>query len=134
MASRIGTADLTEFLTANLDRSPMVYSSGDPDVVVKAQTRYGGDRLADTLDRLFADTARNLVANGLRRLVVAGGETSGAVTQALNLGPLTIGPEIEPGVPILTDGHRKIALALKSGNFGGRDFFANALAAMQGAK
>ena len=134
MASRIGAADLTAFLTENLDRSPMVYSSGDPDVVAKAQTRYGGDRLADTLDRLFADTARNLVTNGLRRLVVAGGETSGAVTQALNLGPLTIGPEIEPGVPILMDGHRKIALALKSGNFGGRDFFANALAAMQGAK
>ena len=134
MAGRLGAAELMAFLTANLDRSPLVYSSSDPDMVAQAQARHGREQLADTLDGLFADTARHLIASGVRRLVVAGGETSGAVTQALNLGPLSIGPEIEPGVPILTDGQRTVALALKSGNLGGPDFFTKALAVMRGAR
>jgi uncharacterized protein YgbK (DUF1537 family) len=59
-------------------------------------------------------------------LVVAGGETSGAVAQALDLEALSIGPEIDPGVPILIGGKGRIALALKSGNFGAPDFFLKA--------
>jgi len=66
---------------------------------------------------------------GVARLVVAGGETSGAVVQALGVEALAIGPEIDPGVPWTTSiGPRPLALALKSGNFGAEDFFAKSLA------
>jgi 3-dehydrotetronate 4-kinase len=68
----------------------------------------------------------------VRRLVVAGGETSGAVAQALNLGDLLIGPEIDPGVPIVISRRRNLALAFKSGNFGRPTFFAHALATLRG--
>jgi uncharacterized protein YgbK (DUF1537 family) len=92
------------------------------------QEKYGREAVAEKLDGLFADTARTLVNSGITRLVVAGGETSGAVVSALNLGALQIGSEIDPGVPVLLSGGRKpIALALKSGNFGTPDFFTKAL-------
>ena len=76
--------------------------------------------------------------NGYRRIIVAGGETSGAVAQAvtdqLGIFAMHIGPEIDPGVPILTIGQdTPVALALKSGNFGAEDFFAKALRKMAGA-
>ena len=70
---------------------------------------------------------------GVRRLVVAGGETSGAVVTALDLGALTIGPEIDPGVPVvISTGQAPVAMALKSGNFGAPDFFVKALDRMAG--
>jgi 3-dehydrotetronate 4-kinase len=84
------------------------------------------------LEGLFAETARRLVDRGVRRVVVAGGETSGAVAQALDLDGLTIGPEVSPGVPVLVSEERGVALALKSGNFGGEDFFEEALDALAG--
>ena len=72
--------------------------------------------------------AQGLVAGGVRKLVVAGGETSGAVVKALGVQLLRIGPQIDPGVPwTVSAGDPAIALALKSGNFGGTDFFAKAL-------
>ena len=79
--------------------------------------------------------ARGLVHAGARRLVVAGGETSGAVVQALGVKGLAIGPMIDPGVPATVSIGREppLALALKSGNFGGRDFLLRAFAAMPGA-
>ncbi|MNV18959.1 hypothetical protein D3C71_1098000 [compost metagenome] len=95
--------------------------------VERLQKRYGREKVAATLDGLFAEAARSLVESGVNRLVVAGGETSGAVAQALDLEALSIGPEIDPGVPILIGGKGRIALALKSGNFGAPDFFAKAL-------
>ena len=75
----------------------------------------------------MGEIARQLVAGGVTRLVVAGGETSGAVVTALGLDTLAIGPEIDPGVPwTLSLGEPNLALALKSGNFGGPDFFTKA--------
>ena len=64
--------------------------------------------------------------------MVAGGETSGAVVTALGLDALAIGPEIDPGVPVLTNREGTLALALKSGNFGSPDFFEKALARLAG--
>jgi 3-dehydrotetronate 4-kinase len=97
------------------------------------QARFGRDRVAAAIDALFAETARSLVSAGIRRLVVAGGETSGAVVSALDLGALTIGAEIDPGVPVLVSGgERPVALALKSGNFGAPDFFNKALERLAG--
>ena len=96
-----------------------------------SRPRMGARRSRAALDALFAETAARLVYDGVRRLVVAGGETSGAVVSALSLDALAIGPEIDPGVPALAaaDG-RPLALALKSGNFGAPDFFAKALNAL----
>ncbi|MBY5825887.1 3-oxo-tetronate kinase [Rhizobium leguminosarum] len=128
------TADaLVTFLRQHEGSAPLVYSSGAPDDVDLLQRRYGRDTVAHKLDALFAETAQKLVAGGIRRLVVAGGETSGAVVSALNLGALTIGPEIDPGVPVLlSQGEQPIALALKSGNFGAPDFFTKALERLSG--
>jgi uncharacterized protein YgbK (DUF1537 family) len=128
MKGDLQASDLVAFVRQNEGGAPLVYSSAAPEEVAALQQRYGRERIAEVLDALFAATARELVAGGLRRLVVAGGETAGAVVSALDLGALTIGPEIDPGVPALvSDGDPPIALALKSGNFGAPDFFRKAL-------
>jgi uncharacterized protein YgbK (DUF1537 family) len=81
------------------------------------------------LESALARIAQGLIARGVTRLVVAGGETAGAVVQALGVAVLKIGPQIDPGVPwTATQGPHTILLALKSGNFGTRDFFAKSLA------
>jgi uncharacterized protein YgbK (DUF1537 family) len=133
MAGKTTTVDLVSFLLANQGRAPLVYSSDTPEKVRAVQERFGRERVAGALDDLFADTARQLVGAGIRRLVVAGGETSGAVVSALGLGALTIGREIDPGVPVLLSaGEKPVALALKSGNFGAPDFFEKALERLAG--
>lgn len=132
MSGRFARSQLLSFLEANRGRAPLAYSSGDPVAVAAAQEKFGRDIVAERLDTLFGETARALVAGGVRRLVIAGGETSGAVVQALDLGALRVGPEIDPGVPILSNAEGTIALALKSGNFGSEDFLAKALDAMAG--
>ncbi|APG89108.1 paral tRNA synthase (plasmid) [Sinorhizobium americanum CCGM7] len=133
MDGKIAPAELTSFLLANQGRAPLVYSSGAPDEVQAIQARFGREKVAAALDNLFANTARELVTAGIRRLVVAGGETSGAVVSALDLGALRIGSEIDPGVPVLlSKGDEPVALALKSGNFGAPDFFAKALERLAG--
>ncbi|TIO10085.1 MAG: four-carbon acid sugar kinase family protein [Mesorhizobium sp.] len=125
--------DLVSFVRGNEGKAPLIYSSASPDEVARLQGIHGREHVAQTLDALFADTARKLVSGGVRRLVVAGGETSGAVVSALDLGALAIGAEIDPGVPVLVaEGKGPIALALKSGNFGSRDFFDKALERLAG--
>lgn len=104
---------------------PLVFSSADPSAVAEAQTRFGTARTAAALEGFFTDVARAAVAGGAKRLVVAGGETSGAVVEGLDLARLTIGPEIDPGVPALRARH-DLVFALKSGNFGAVDFFEKA--------
>ena len=79
----------------------------------------------------MAEVAKGLVSRGVRRLVVAGGETSGAVVQALGISGLRIGPQIDPGVPWTASlDDPPLALALKSGNFGTNDFFTRAFACL----
>ncbi|TRW99131.1 four-carbon acid sugar kinase family protein [Paracoccus sp. M683] len=138
MEGRVTAADLVAFVEGHSGRAPLVYSSGTPDQVGAMQRRFGREQVADRLDALFAQTARDLVARGYRRIVVAGGETSGAVAQAvtatLGARDMRIGPEIDPGVPILGLGQADgapVLLALKSGNFGAEDFFAKALRMME---
>jgi uncharacterized protein YgbK (DUF1537 family) len=129
----IGVGDLVDFIRAHEGEAPLVASSATPEEVAAVQRRHGRDRVAAALDTLFAETARALVAGGVRRLVVAGGETSGAVVSALGLGVLAVGPEIDSGVPVLvSEGPDPLALALKSGNFGAPDFFAKALRKLAG--
>ncbi|WP_113156912.1 3-oxo-tetronate kinase [Nitratireductor sp. OM-1] len=112
--------------------APLVYSSADPDVVRAAQARFGREEVASALEGFFAAAAVQLVADGYERLVVAGGETSGAVVEALDLLALDVGPEIAPGVPALKAAGRPVFVALKSGNFGDDVFFAKALNVLKG--
>jgi uncharacterized protein YgbK (DUF1537 family) len=117
-------------VAAELDagRPFLIYSSAAPEQIAEVQRRLGQDRAATLVEDTLALTARELVARGVRRLVVAGGETSGAVVKALGVQALAIGPAIAPGVPwTLTLGGPQLMLALKSGNFGGPDFFEKAL-------
>lgn len=132
MAGAVTVETLCAFVEGSTNPAPLIYSSGKPEEVLAAQAEFGREVVAERLDTLFAKTAKKLVSGGVTRLVVAGGETSGAVVQALSLGALTIGPEIDPGVPILIGENNRVGLALKSGNFGGLDFFARALAALAG--
>ena len=109
---------------------PLIYTSADPDTVRAAQDRYGREAVASAIESLFAATARALVDRGVTRLISAGGETSGAVVEGLGLKRLAIGPEIDPGVPVMRAGP-DLVLALKSGNFGVPDFFGKAATLME---
>lgn len=107
----------------------LVYSSADPEKVAAAQERHGRRRAGRMIEETLAALAAALRARGFTRFVVAGGETSGAVVPALGIRALRVGPEIAPGVPWCesVDAPSPLAVALKSGNFGGADFFAEAL-------
>lgn len=111
----------------------LIYATSDATSVKAAQALLGVEYAGQLVETTLASIARTLVSNGVRKLVVAGGETAGAVVQALNVSALRIGPQIDPGVPwTLSQGEPpgvpRLALALKSGNFGAVDFFAKALA------
>ncbi len=115
-----------------LEQGPvLVYSSADPATVKSVQGQLGVDAAGALVERTLAAIARGLVARGVRQLVVAGGETSGACVQALNITQMKIGPQIDPGVP-WCHAHSDMApgtglhLTLKSGNFGTDDFFGKA--------
>jgi uncharacterized protein YgbK (DUF1537 family) len=109
------------------DKPFLLYSSDDPAEVAAIQDRLGRDRAGETVEHAFAAAAKRLAAGGVTRLLVAGGETSGAVVQGLGIRTLEIGPEIDPGVPWtrVVDGPDMV-IALKSGNFGAPDFFLKA--------
>lgn len=107
--------------------TPLVYSSDAPEAVHAVQARLGRDKAGHLVEDLLAAVAAALPDAGFRRLLVAGGETSGAVVAALGVRALAIGPEIDPGVPwTLSLSGPAVALALKSGNFGTPDFFLKA--------
>jgi len=117
-----------DWALAQPDGSPvLIYGSADPAEVAAIQARYGRERAGAMMEDTLGAIAAGLVEAGARRLIVAGGETAGAVVSALGVTALRIGPEIDPGVPWTeTLGPRRLALALKSGNFGSEDFFAKA--------
>ncbi|MDO5625274.1 MAG: four-carbon acid sugar kinase family protein [Pseudomonadota bacterium] len=114
-------------------QSMLVYSTAEPQQVKAVQGQLGVGEAGALVERAIAAIARGLVARGVRQLVVAGGETSGAVVQALGVRQMQIGPQIDPGVPwthALSDAG-PLHLALKSGNFGGDDFFTRAFTTLQ---
>ena len=107
----------------------LVYGSSDPAELSAIHREHGRDRSGALMEATIGRIAAGLAANGFRRLVVAGGETAGAVVSALGVRALRIGPEIAPGVPWTeTLNGPRLALALKSGNFGAGDFFPRAFA------
>jgi uncharacterized protein YgbK (DUF1537 family) len=119
----------------HLGKGPiLIASSATPDQVAALQARYGRDAAGHAIEQAMADIAQGLVLSGVRRLVVAGGETSGAVVDRLGIPGFLVGAEIAAGVPVLRAVGAKegaMLLALKSGNFGGPEFFSDALTLMR---
>jgi 3-dehydrotetronate 4-kinase len=112
----------------------LIASSSTPDQVTALQSRHGRDAAGHAIEQAMADIAEGLVRSGVRRLVIAGGETSGAVVDRLGIPGFLVGAEIAAGVPVLRAVGAKegdMLLALKSGNFGGPQFFSDALDLMR---
>ncbi|MES2632972.1 MAG: 3-oxo-tetronate kinase [Pseudomonadota bacterium] len=111
----------------------LVYATADPQAVRDVQKQLGVARAGELVEHALSSIAAGLVVAGVRQLIVAGGETSGAVVQALGVERMAIGPQIAPGVPwtavtsALCHGEH-LHMALKSGNFGAPDFFSTAFA------
>lgn len=124
-----GVAEVLAWAEPLLGKGPvLIYSSADPVAVKSVQVKLGVQAAGDLVERTLAGIARGLVQLGVRQLVVAGGESSGACVQALAITQMKIGPQIDPGVPwchaqtnAAPDGG--LHLTLKSGNFGTDDFF-----------
>ena len=109
----------------------LIYSSADANSVRSVQDQLGVEAAGALVEQTLAAIARGLVAHGVRQLVVAGGETSGACVNALSITQMKIGPQIDPGVPWChaqsdAAGQEGLHITLKSGNFGTDDFFSKA--------
>jgi uncharacterized protein YgbK (DUF1537 family) len=124
--------DLANWAAAQPEGQPvLIYASADPEDVAANQARFGVAQAGEMIERCMAELALKLQAAGFARMIVAGGETSGAVVSALGVRGLRIGSEIAPGVPWTEAlGDRPLALALKSGNFGTEMFFEEAFAVL----
>jgi uncharacterized protein YgbK (DUF1537 family) len=120
-----------------LGEEPLLFAStAGPKLVAKIQEQLGRERAGAVVEKVMAEIAKGLVERGVRRLVVAGGETAGAVVQALGVTGLRIGRQIDPGVPWTVSlpgspGEPPLALALKSGNFGAEDLFLRAFSVLE---
>jgi uncharacterized protein YgbK (DUF1537 family) len=123
------------WVNEHLGKGPvLIASSATPDQVAALQARHGREAAGRAIEQAMADIAQGLVQSGVRRLVVAGGETSGAVVDRLKIPGFLVGAEIAAGVPVLRAVGAKegaMLLALKSGNFGGPEFFTDALKLMR---
>ncbi|VAV96927.1 Predicted pyridoxine biosynthesis protein (probably from glycolaldehide) [hydrothermal vent metagenome] len=128
--TKAGLQPALDWLAAQpTDSAKIIYATAPPDQVRAAQQALGAGAASALIEDALARLAQEARALGTRRFVVAGGETSGAITKALGIRQMTIGREITPGVPwtYCTSGGHTLALALKSGNFGEVDFFTRAL-------
>lgn len=118
----------------NMRQPILIYATAAPGAVRQAQNELGVEQASQLVEQTLSTIARGLVQAGVGQMIVAGGETSGAVVKALGVKGLRIGPEIDPGVPwtstLTTGGQQPLALALKSGNFGSADFFLKAWSAL----
>jgi 3-dehydrotetronate 4-kinase len=120
-----------DWASSRLARGPLIIASSASAERVAALQAGAGRNASHIIEQSLADIAAALVQSGARRLIVAGGETSGAVVDRLGIEAFAVGPEIAPGVPILrTDSPERMLFALKSGNFGGPDFFRSAIKMM----
>ncbi|WNC07949.1 3-oxo-tetronate kinase [Pseudomonas coleopterorum] len=119
---------------ADRDETVLIYATSSPEQVAAVQRELGVEQAGAMIEEALGQVAAQLQDKGWRRFVIAGGETSGAVVQALQVKGLRIGRQIDPGVPatVAFGGTTALALTLKSGNFGSVDFFAKALACLAG--
>jgi len=111
----------------------LIASSASPAAVAALQARHGGERAGRVIEQSLAAIAAGLVDQGVRRLAIGGGETAGAIIDRLAIPAFAVGAEIAPGVPLLRGigPGPGMMVALKSGNFGGPDFFSRAIGMMQ---
>ena len=115
------------------EQTVLIYATSSPEEVKAVQHQLGVEQSGSLVENTFGEIAQGLRQSGVRRFVIAGGETSGAVVQALGVQLLQIGAQIDPGVPAtVSNTDEPLALALKSGNFGSRDFFSKALTQLAG--
>jgi len=125
-----------QFAQNHDNETVLIYATSSPDEVRAVQKKLGVEKSGHLVEDALASIALKLRNAGVRKFVVAGGETSGAVVQRLGVGLLRIGSQIDPGVPVTqsvgTGGEAPLALVLKSGNFGAVDFFTKALNALNG--
>lgn len=119
---------------ADRDEAVLIYATSSPEQVAAVQRELGAEQAGAMIEKALGEVAAQLQDGGWRRFVIAGGETSGSVVQALQVKGLRIGRQIDPGVPatVAFGGTTALALTLKSGNFGSVDFFAKALACLAG--
>ena len=113
------------------DGSVLVYATAEAGAVKQVQEKLGVARAGEMVEEALSGIALGLVQRGVRQLVVAGGETSGAVVRELGVRQMVIGPQIDPGVPWTAVRSpacpgETMHIALKSGNFGSPDFFTKA--------
>ncbi len=119
--------DLWNFVSEYGDETVIVYSSDTPENV-KYNQRHGAEAISESLETAMAELAEVAVMNGYTRIIVAGGETSGAVMKKLGFDSYIIGSSVDPGVPVMTPTERReLRVVLKSGNFGSVDFFKKAV-------
>ena len=116
------------------DLPVVIAASAPPEKVAALQARLGREAAGNLVEDALSQIAAGLVARGVRKMVVAGGETSGAVVERLDVRSLRIGQEIDPGVPwtLASGSGEALMLALKSGNFGGTDFLLKAFRMLEG--
>ena len=125
-------AQALDWARPRLGAAPLlVYATADAAAVREVQSRLGAAQAGALVEDTLARVTEGLVLAGVGQLLVAGGETSGACVQRLGITRLRIGPQIDPGVPWCHAGVQNLHLALKSGNFGGTDFFTRAFMLLQ---
>lgn len=119
---------VTQWVRAHADEAlaPMVYATQPPQIIALIQKNYGAQFVSEKIERFFAALAQSLSEAGFNKFIVAGGETSGAVTQGLNIRGMVIGESVAPGVPWTQVLNEQKWVILKSGNFGNSDFFLKA--------
>ena len=129
-----GVKKVLDWLSSqDFTKNIIIYATSDPDTVKKVQAELGVDMAGKIVEQGLSECAIAARELGIKNFIIAGGETSGAITKALNVKQLDIGIEIAPGVPWTFSGKRnnQIALSLKSGNFGSEEFFTEALSKLE---
>jgi uncharacterized protein YgbK (DUF1537 family) len=128
-SGKISIAEIAQWAVERVGQTPvLIYSTAEPEQVAAVQAQLGREAAGHLIEQAMGELALLLRQAGVRRFIVAGGETSGAVMAALSVRSLRIGPEIAPGVPwTVTEEEPRLCLALKSGNFGDEDFFEKAV-------
>lgn len=129
LAGKDVVTEALDWVSQNIAQGPvLVYATSSPEVVKSIQEQVGVEKAGAMVENALAEIAKGMLKLGVGQLIVAGGETSGAVVKALGISGLRIGPEIAPGVPwtkamFIEPSNEPLVLALKSGNFGGPQFF-----------
>jgi len=131
LAGEIDADSIWRFVENAKTDSVLIYSSQAPNEIA-AMAKYSQQEVSDALECLMGELGRRAVDAGLNKVIVAGGETSGAVMKAFNEIAYEIGPSVAPGVPVLIPLHKQeMRLVLKSGNFGQEDFFIKTMSILQ---